>query len=91
MISLTSSQEARTKPPKPRLVLYDLARSGFWLMYSQAEVGDMVARASRHMRIRCPRTMGYFTRCAEYTYHEYDAPRGQPRGSWLGKSGRVRG
>ena len=24
-------------------------------------------------------------------YHEYDAPRAQPRGSWLGMSGRVRG
>ena len=26
-----------------------------------------------------------------YRYQEYDAPREQPRGSWLGSSGRVRG
>ena len=35
--------------------------------------------------------MGYFTRLAEYRYQLYEAPRAQPRGSWLGMSQRVRG
>jgi hypothetical protein len=34
---------------------------------------------------------GYFNRSGEYVYHENDAPRGQPRGSYSGISGPVEG
>ena len=50
-----------------------------------------VARAARQRSSRLPRTYGYFSRTGEYVYQENDAPRGQPRGSWSGRSGSVRG
>ncbi|MNN74274.1 hypothetical protein D3C81_1904580 [compost metagenome] len=70
MISFDSSHVARTKPPRPRMDLYCCERTGSWLIQSQAVTGSMVLRASRHISIRRPRTIGYFTRCAEYTYQE---------------------
>src|SRR3546814_19590594 len=78
--SLTSSQLARTNPPIPRTDLYCSARPGVVQICSQARVGAMVLRASRHIRARRPRSMGYLMRLALYKYHEYDAPREQPRG-----------
>ena len=47
--------------------------------------------AARQRSSSRPRTIGYFSRLALYRYQEYDAPRAQPRGSWLGRSARVRG
>ena len=46
---------------------------------------------ARQRSIRRPRTIGYFSRLALYRYQEYEAPRAQPRGSWFGRSARVRG
>ena len=46
-----------------------------------------LARAARQSSSRLPRTYGYFSRAGEYVYHENDAPRGQPRGSWFGPVG----
>ncbi len=91
MISSTSSQLERTKPPRPRTDLYERALAGSSTIDPHASTGPSVRRASRHSRTRRPRTSGYFTRFALYRYQEYDAPREQPRGSWFGMSGRVRG
>ena len=71
--------------------MYDLALTGSSTIDAHASTGPSVFLASRHRRTRRPRTIGYFTRLALYMYQEYDAPREQPRGSWFGMSGRVRG
>ena len=66
--------------------------SGVSTIEAQAATGVMIARASRHEASKPrPRTNGYFTRFHEYRYQLYDAPREQPRGSWFGRSARVRG
>jgi hypothetical protein len=89
-ISLTSSQLARTKPPRPRRLWY-ARRARRPRRSSQASTGASVRRRSRHSFTSALRTIGCFTRLALYRYQEYEAPREQPRGSWLGMSGRVRG
>ncbi len=70
MISVASSQVARTSPPLPRVVTYEPRRIGSFWIASQAWIGVFVLRISRQTFIRRPRTSGFFTRLAEYRYHE---------------------
>ena len=65
MISVASSQLARTKPPLPRVVLIALRRAGSFWIAVQAATGVMVSRIFRQARIRLPRMRGFFTRFAE--------------------------
>ena len=68
IISLTSSQFARTNPPRPRTVWYSLRFASDWAIEAQASTGPMAARAARHSLSKRPRTSGYFTRLALYRY-----------------------
>ena len=65
MISVASSQVARTKPPLPRVFVYEARRAGSFWIAAQAATGVIVARILRHARIRAPRISGFFTRFAE--------------------------
>ena len=92
MISLTSSQFVRTKPPRPRTFTY-LSRFllSAWIA-AHASTGSLPdLRSARYTSSRRPRIIGCLMRCGEYRYQENEAPRWQPRGSWFGRSSRVRG
>jgi hypothetical protein len=92
MISSASSQVARTKPPWPRSCWYSRRFVvSSWIDFQAATGSAYCAFASRHRRSKRLRIIGYFTRFALYRYQEYEAPREQPRGSWFGRPGRVRG
>src|SRR5664279_1689156 len=61
-------------------------------MSAQARTGSPVrALTSRYISSRSPRTWGYLTRVGEYVYQGNAAPRGQPRGSYSGRSGPTDG
>src|SRR6516164_4851675 len=62
MISLTSFQLDRTKPPRPRTNLCELAVSALPRIAAQASTGARVWRASRHALTRRLRTSGYLIR-----------------------------
>src|SRR6266545_6156458 len=82
IISIASSQLARTNPPLPRWDLYVRARPASSTIASHASTGSPVrSRSDLYISSRLPRTYGCFTRRGEYVYQENDAPRGQPRGS----------
>ncbi len=57
MISVTSFQLERTKPPLPRRLLYARARSGSSTIDAHASTASPVTEsASRHISTRAPRT-----------------------------------
>ncbi|MNE78200.1 hypothetical protein D3C80_1745800 [compost metagenome] len=64
MISVTSSQLERIKPPMPRLLLYESALALFSTMLAQASTGAMLWRASRHSLSSGLRIFGYLRRLA---------------------------
>jgi hypothetical protein len=70
MISLTSSQVDRTKPPRPRRRVYEARASLAPTMAAQACTGSSEARLSRHSLSSALRTSGYFSRLALYRYQE---------------------
>ncbi len=82
MISSTSSQLDRLKPPLPRTRCIRERFSSSVAIDPHASTGlAWVAMASRHRSNRAPLTYGYLTRIGLYTYQEADIPRWQPRGS----------
>src|SRR5699024_9610863 len=91
-ISNASSQPARTRPPLPRAFWYRRRLSGSVVISPHAGTGSPSrSLASRNISSRTPRTYGYRTRVGEYVYQENAAPRGQPRGSYSGRSGPTEG
>ncbi|CFR99143.1 Uncharacterised protein [Mycobacterium tuberculosis] len=61
-------------------------------MSAQAATGSPKrAFASRYISTSTPRAYGWRTRVGEYVYQENAAPRGQPRGSYSGRSGPTDG
>src|SRR5699024_12341123 len=67
---------------------YSFAFSGFSTILFQASIGSLCSCiAACHKFHSFPRIYGYLTCNGLYSYHEREAPLGQPRGSNSGVSG----
>ena len=87
--SLASSHVAADEPAAAALAA--VAAVGRDLGERGDRVGAGCAARRASARAGCRACTGTCSRTGEYVYQENDAPRGQPRGSWSGRSGSVRG